>query len=182
MGDHGGGGGSRWCRHYKLHVCVFGNTSVSTFMDSWGLISDYWWNRNACWCSSDALSSPLNHIIITCYGNPSPVLNCVFSDAHCEFMMHSRANAAILRNSISWLSFLTSHSSAQHNLKNNSFILSPWQCYLMTVWVYWGAGWSHFAWLPALPSSCSRGFFIAGITCVGLAMSSADWFITLIWV
>lgn len=68
------GGGSRWFRHYKLHVCVFGNTSVSSFMDSWGLISDYRWNRKACWCSSDALSSPLNHIIITCYGCPTAVL------------------------------------------------------------------------------------------------------------
>lgn len=31
--DGGWQGGSRWCRHYKLHVCVFGNTSVSCFMD-----------------------------------------------------------------------------------------------------------------------------------------------------
>lgn len=150
---------------------------------SWGLIPDYWWNRKVAWCCSDTLPSPLNPTIITCYGNPSTVLICVFSDSHCEFMMHSQASGAILQNSISWLPFLNCHPSAQHKLKNNScFILSPCQCYLMTVSVLRCRLESFCTWLPALPSSSTLGFLLAGIACVGLAMSSADWFIMLIWV
>lgn len=148
MGDHGGGmgGAAGGVDTINFIFVSLGTLQFAVLWISWGLIPDYWRNRKASWCSSDALPSPLNPIIITCYGNPSPVLICVFSDAHCEFMMHSRANAAILQNSISCLPFLTSHSSAKHNLKNNScFILSPWQCYLMIVWMYWGAGWSQFA-------------------------------------
>lgn len=102
VGDRGGGAPG------DLDTINFMFVSLGTlqFPDLWisrGLIPDYWWNRKVSWCSSDALPSLLNRIIITYYGNPSPVLICVFSDAHCEFMMHSRANAASFR--IAFLGF-----------------------------------------------------------------------------